>query len=153
MEISQLIDQHPGICSDSEYEDDQSFLMHGVNDTQWRGIVPLLLGYEEKPQLLNAGVGAHERMVPLYLIDRLHQHLEHIDGRILYAVPEQELLGVGEPFHGRYQPQNEPVVRFDRRARLPGPIRHGVRQDIRRDGQSPTPCRATRGLRPLDPLK
>ena len=74
---------------------------------------------EEEPQLLDAQVGPGQMRVPPPGVGGLDERFQHVHGRALDAVAEQELVGTGKAGHRGDHPQDEAEVRFQRRAGLP----------------------------------
>ena len=105
---------------------------------------------KKEPQFLDSHVGAAQRRVPPPRICRLDQGFQHVGGRALDAIAQKKFLRAGKPFHGGDKPQDEAVMRFQRRAGLTGAIRK-FRSMQSSFHQIFTNKKIRQGASPLDP--
>ena len=73
---------------------------------------------EEETQFLNAQIGAGEMRAAPAGVGRLDEGVEHVERGCLDAVSGQEFLPARKAFHGGNEPEEEAVMRLQRRTRL-----------------------------------
>ena len=73
---------------------------------------------KEEAQFLDPQIGAGEMRAAPAGVSRLDEGVEHVERGRLDAVSEQELLPAREALHGGHEPEEEAVMRLQRRTRL-----------------------------------